>query len=113
MSLPLLPYFFFYSACKSVVTVYRPARSVLTLTLLFAVLLIGLAGCGGDEQATVLVPAPPPAPVTVDVPLGASGGSVTLIQTDSGYTLNGELFESGDIVTAANGDYVFTLPDGN
>ena len=121
MSLTLLPYFFSCSACKSVVTVYRPARHVLTLTLLFAVLLIGLAGCGGDEQATVLVPAPPPlpaplpppAPVTVDVPLGASGRSVTLIQTDSGYTLNGESFVSGDIVTAANGDYVFTLTDGN
>ncbi len=65
------------------------------------------------RRCLVPAPPPPPAPVTVDVPLGASGGSVTLIQTDSGYTLNGELFESGDIVTAANGDYVFTLTDGN
>ena len=87
---------------------------------LTGLLMIGMAGCGTEEAAVAVAPAPPPAPapapppaaVTVDVALGALGGSITLTQTDTGYTLNGEAFASGSTVTADSGDYVVTLADG-
>ncbi len=87
---------------------------------LTGLLMIGMAGCGTEEAAVAVAPAPPPAPapapppaaVTVDVALGELGGSITLTQTDTGYTLNGEAFASGSTVTADSGDYVVTLADG-
>ncbi len=89
--------------------------------LLIAILTIGLAGCGGDEPArTVSQPAPQPAPPPfqpqpIEVTLGASGDTVTLMTTESGgFTLDGEAFESGGNVTAGNGGmYTLTLADGN
>ena len=90
--------------------------------LLTGLLMVGMVGCGTEEAAVAVAPAPPPAPtpppppppepVTVDVTLGALGGSITLTQTDTGYTLNGEAFASGSTVTADPGDYVVTLADG-
>ena len=89
---------------------------------LTGLLMIGMAGCGTEEAAVAVAPAPPPAtapppppppePVTVEVALGELGGSITLTQTDTGYTLNGEAFASGSTVTADPGDYVVTLADG-
>ncbi len=71
-------------------------------------LLVGLAGSGGAETA-------PGAPSqTVEVALGASGDSLTLMPTEAGgFTLDGEAVASGREVTAANGNvYVLTLADG-
>ena len=85
---------------------------------LTGLLMIGMAGCGTEEAAVAVAPAPPPAttpppePVTVEVALGELGGSITLTQTDTGYTLNGEAFASGSTVTADPGDYVVTMADG-
>ena len=91
--------------------------------LLTGLLMVGMVGCGTEEAAVAVAPAPPPAPtpppppppepVTVDVALGALGGSITLTQTDTGYTLNGEAFAAGSTVTAENGNvYVLTMADG-
>ena len=88
---------------------------------LTGLLMIGMAGCGTEEAAVAVAPAPAPAPppppapvpVTVEVALGELGGSITLTQTDTGYTLNGEAFASGSTVTADPGDYVVTLADGD
>ncbi len=89
---------------------------------LTGLLMIGMAGCGTEETAVAVAPAPAPAPaptpapdpvpVTVEVALGELGGSITLTQTDTGYTLNGEAFASGSTVTADPGSYVVTLADG-
>lgn len=51
----------------------------------------------------------------IEVILGKSGESVTLIAAeDGGFTLDGEAFASGDEVTAKNGNtYVLTLMDGD
>ncbi len=71
-------------------------------------LLVGLAGNGGAETA-------PGAPSqAVEVALGASGDSITLMPTEAGgFTLDGEAVESGREVTATNGNvYVLTLADG-
>ena len=88
--------------------------------LLTGLLMVGMAGCGTEEAAVAVAPAPPPAPppppppepMTVDVPLGALGGSITLTQTDTGYTRDGEAFASGTTVTVDSGDYVVTMTDG-
>ena len=85
------------------------------------VLTFGMAACGGSEPAPVVQPpAPPPAPPpfqpqAVEVALGEAGGNITLMTTESGgFTLNGELFESGGSVTAENGNtYLLVLADGN
>ncbi len=84
------------------------------------VLLVGLAGCGGDEPAPVAAPpAPPPAPPpfqpqAVEVALGESGASLTLMTTEAGgFTLDGDAVDSGDEHTAENGNvYVLTVADG-
>ena len=91
---------------------------------LTGLLMVGMAGCGGEETAVAPAPAPPPAtsppppppPVTVEVALGELGGSITLTQTDAGYTLDGNLFDSGSTVPSEvpdyPGDYEVTLTDG-
>ena len=85
------------------------------------VLTLGMAACGGSEPAPVVQPpAPPPAPPpfqpqAVEVALGEAGGNITLMTTESGgFTLNGELFESGGSVVAENGStYLLILADGS
>ena len=80
-------------------------------------LTFGLAGCGGDEPAAVVTPpAPPPAPPpfvpqAVEVALGTSGQTLTLMTTESGgYTFNGEAFATGTDISADNGStYTLTL----
>ncbi len=79
-----------------------------------------MAGCGGDEPAQTVrqpAPTPPPAfqPQPVEITLGTSGDTVTLMTTEGGgFTLNGEAFESGGSVTAGNGgQYTLTLADGS
>ena len=91
------------------------------VTLFLAGLLtVGMAGCGGDEPAQTVrqpAPTPPPAfqPQPVEITLGTSGDTVTLMTTEGGgFTLNGEAFESGGSVTAGNGgQYTLTLADGS
>ncbi len=85
--------------------------------LLIALLTAGLAGCGGDEPqvATPPPPAPPPfQPQPVEITLGTSGDTVTLMTTEGGgFTLNGEPFATGGSVTAGNGgQYTLTLAEG-
>ena len=85
------------------------------------VLTLGMAACGGSEPAPVVQPpAPPPAPPPfqpqpVEVALGEAGENITLMTTETGgFTLNGELFESGGSVEAGNGStYLLVLADGN
>ncbi len=99
----------------------NPLR-VIALFATLAVLALGLAGCGGDEPATAATPpAPPPAPPpfqpeAVEVALGESGGTVTLMTTEAGgFTLNGEAFEGGaeNPVEGEGGRmYALTLADG-
>ncbi len=91
----------------------------LSLLGIMALLLAGLAGCGGDEPAPVArPPAPPPAPAfqpeAVEVALGESGDMITLMTTEAGgFTRDGEAFETGAEVTAENGNvYTLTLADG-
>ncbi len=80
-----------------------------------------MAGCGGDEPAPIARPVtPPPAPPAfqpqpVEITLGTSGDTVTLMTTEGGgFTLNGEAFESGGSVTAGNGgQYMLTLAEGS
>ncbi len=88
--------------------------------LLVALLAVGMAGCGGDEPTPIARPVtPPPAPPAfqpqpVEITLGTSGDTVTLMTTEGGgFTLNGEAFESGGNVTAGNGGmYTLTLAEG-
>lgn len=67
-----------------------------------------------ESKRRVLDSTPPPAPPpfmvqAVEVALGTSGDTLTLITTEAGgYTLNGEAFASGTDVTASNGS-VYTL----
>ena len=99
----------------------NPLR-VIALFATLAVLALGLAGCGGDEPATAATPpAPPPAPPPfqpqpVEVALGESGGTVTLMTVEGGgFTLNGEAFEGGaeNPVEGEGGRmYALTLADG-
>ena len=92
----------------------------LSLLGIMALLLAGLAGCGGDEPAPVArPPAPAPAPPAfqpeaVEVALGESGDMITLMTTEAGgFTRDGEAFETGAEVTAENGNvYTLTLADG-
>ncbi len=80
-----------------------------------------MAGCGGDEPRQVTTPPAPPAapppfqPQPVEITLGTSGDTVTLMTTEGGgFTLNGEAFESGGSVTAGNGgQYTLTLAEGS
>ncbi len=80
-----------------------------------------MAGCGGDEPRQVNTPPAPPAapppfqPQPVEITLGTSGDTVTLMTAEGGgFTLNGEAFESGGSVTAGNGgQYTLTLAEGN
>ncbi len=79
-----------------------------------------MAGCGGDEPKQVTTPPAPPAappafqPQPVEITLGTSGDTVTLMTTEGGgFTLNGEAFASGGSVTAGNGgQYTLTLAEG-
>ena len=92
-------------------------RVKLTVGLHFTSVLLAfvLVACGGDEPfAVVPPPAPPPfQPQAVEVALGASGQSITLITTEaSGFTLNGEAVSSGDTYTADNGNYTLILSGG-
>lgn len=59
-------------------------------------------------------PAPPPfRPQGIDIALGTSGETVTLMTTEAGgYTLNGRAFASGSTVTASNGDVYQLVLDG-
>ena len=59
-------------------------------------------------------PAPPPfQPQAVEVALGASGQSITLMTTEAGgFTLNGEAVSTGDTHAADNGNYTLTLAGG-
>ena len=92
----------------------------LGLAGLCALLALGLAACGGDEPAPVVQPpAPPPAPPPfqpqpVEVALGGSSDTITLMTAeDGGFTLNGESFASGSAVAADNGNrYLLTLDGG-
>ena len=85
--------------------------------MLCALLSLGLAGA--DEPAVAATP-PVPSPFqqeAVEVALGESGGTVTLMTTDDGgYTLDGAVFTGGtdDPVEGEGGRmYVLTLVDGN
>ena len=81
-----------------------------------ALLALGLAACGGGEPAPVVQPpAPPPfQPQPVEVALGSSSDTITLMTTeDGGFTLNGESFASGSAVAADYGNrYLLTLDGG-
>ena len=81
-------------------------------------LAFGLAGCGSEPAPVARPPAPPPAPPpfqpqAVEVALGESGETVTLMTAEGGgFTLNGEAFAGGE-VTAENGNmYLLALADG-
>ncbi|MDE0102024.1 MAG: hypothetical protein OXN89_06565, partial [Bryobacterales bacterium] len=94
----------------------RVRQAVLCLTL--AMLAFGLGACGEDAAPVVAPPAPPPAPPpfepqAVEVALGESGSTVTLMTTQAGgFTLDGEAFEGGE-QTAENGNvYNLALADG-
>ena len=87
------------------------AGLVSTCVLLWLV----FVACGGDEPRTVAPPpAPPPfQPQSLEVALGASGQSITLMTTETGgFTLNGDPVNSGDTHTASNGNYTLILSDG-
>ena len=81
-------------------------------------LAFGLAGCGSEPAPVARPPAPPPAPPpfqpqAVEVALGESGETVTLMTAEGGgFTLSGEAFAGGE-VTAENGNmYLLALADG-
>ena len=81
-----------------------------------ALAIVGLAGCGGGESAQPTPPAPPPfQPQTIQITLGSSGETVTLMTTQAGgYTRDGQAFSSGTEVTASNGSvYTLTLEGGS
>ena len=88
-------------------------------TTVVLVLLAALCGCGSGAPEPVVRPPAPPAPPAfqpqaVDVSLGSSGATVTLMTTEQGgYTLDGQAFASGGQVTATNGNvYVLTFSEG-
>ena len=57
---------------------------------------------------------PPFRPQPVEVALGESGDNVTLMTTEAGgFTLNGEVFESGGTVETEGKTYLLTLADGS
>ena len=89
-------------------------RRMAGLLLTSALLAFALVGCGGGEAVTVAPPPPPPPPFQpqpVEVDLGASEQSITLMTTEAGgYTLNGDPVTSGATHTAASGNnYTLTL----
>ena len=94
----------------------RPSWGALCVLALLA----GLGGCGSRTPAPLVehpvapVAPPPFEPQEIEVTLGSSGSSVTLMTTEGGgYTLDGEAFASGSEVTAANGNlYALTLEEG-
>ncbi len=82
---------------------------------------LGLAASGGAEPAAVTAPpAPPPfQPQAVEVALGTSGGTVTLMTTEAGKWMIGEeavatghRLEAGTGVTGKPNVYELTLADG-
>ena len=78
--------------------------------------IVGLTGCGGGGSAPSTPPAPPRfQPQTIQITLGSSGETVTLMTTQAGgYTRDGQAFSSGTEVTASNGNvYTLTLEGGN
>ena len=89
------------------------------LGLMALVLLaFGLAGCGSEPAPVARPPAPPPAPPpfqpqAVEVALGESGGTVTLMTTEGGgFTLNGEAFAGGEVTAENDNIYLLALADG-
>ena len=89
------------------------------LGLMALVLLaFGLAGCGSEPAPVARPPAPPPAPPpfqpqAVEVALGESGDTVTLMTTEGGgYTLNGEAFAGGELQSENGNKYLLALADG-
>ena len=75
----------------------------------------GLGGCSGDGAAD-RAPAPTPAPFrpqAVEVPLGQSGSSLTLITAEGGgFTRNGEAFRGGRVQAENGSGYELALVDG-
>ena len=72
----------------------------------------GMAGCGGSEPtATAPPPADPPfQPEAIEVALGTSGETLTLMTTQpGGYTLNSEAFAPGTEYTAEGNGSTYTL----
>ncbi len=86
-------------------------------SLAVATLIAFAIGCGGGDGGATSTPppAPPPfQPQSIQVTLGESGGTVTLMTTQAGgYTLNGQALASGATVDG-EGDrkYVLTLAGG-
>ena len=94
-------------------------RSSLSFTVLLALVVLALAGCGGGETAPAppAPPAPPPPPPFVPqdvvIDLGTSGEQLTLQTTEAGgFTRNGEAFATGTTVEAAGNTYRLTLESG-
>ncbi len=90
-------------------------KSAILFAALGAVLLIGLAGCGGDEPAPP-PPAPPPfVPQTITVTLGEHGGTAQFQTTQAGgFTQGGNAFASGStIVSEDNGKTYRVTLSGN
>ena len=94
-------------------------RSSLSFTVLLALVVLALAGCGGGETAPAppAPPAPPPPPPFVPqdvvIDLGSSGEQLTLQTTEAGgFTRNGEAFATGTTVEAAGNTYRLTLESG-
>ena len=94
----------------------RVRQAVLCLTL--AMLAFGLGACGEDAAPVAAPPAPPPAPPpfepqAVEVALGESGSTVTLMTTQAGgFTLEGEDFTGGDVHAENGNTYTLALADG-
>ncbi len=94
----------------------RVRQVVLGLTL--AMLALGLGACG-EDAAPVVQPPPPPAPPPfqpqpVEVALGESGSTVTLMTTQGGgFTRNGEAYTGGDVEADNGNSYTLALADGS
>ena len=88
------------------------------LGLMALVLLaFGLAGCGSEPAPVARPPAPPPAPPpfqpqAVEVALGESGDTVTLMTAEGGgFTLNGEAFAGGEVESESGNKYLLALAE--
>ena len=88
-------------------------QAVLGLTL--AVLASGLGACGEDAAPLAPPPAPPPfEPRALEVALGASGSTITLMVTqDGGYTMDGEAFTGGNVIAENGNTYNLRQTDGS